>query len=183
MLRIPCSMIEWSGFHAAWSNGTLLNEVYFMHHDWMHWIPAAWMNAVDFLQHGPKHPDWMQWILGSMSQNIPIECSGYHAAWFNEVDSCSMNECSGFFAACPQASRLNAVDSMQRGEMHPDWTQCIQCSVAKWIPIEWSGFYAAWPNWSQLMAVDSMHHGAMDPNWMQWNRSSVIECCVFHAAW
>ena len=155
----PCSMKKWnpiecSGFY------------------------ASRLNAVDFMQH-----DWMQWIPCSLVKCIPLKCCGFHAAWLNEVDSFSMIEWSGFFAAWPQTSRLNAMDSMQRGEMHPDWTQCIQCSVAKWIPIQCSGFYAAWPNWSQLNAVDSMHHGAMDPNWMQWNRCSVIECSVFHAAW
>ena len=111
---IPCSVIEFSVFQAAWSNGSLLNEVYFMQHDWMHWIPAAWMNAVNFLQQGPKHPDLMEWILGSISQNIPIECSGYHAAW------------------------LNAVDFMHHGPKHPDWMQWIPCSVT-----ECSGFHAA----------------------------------------
>ena len=127
--------------------------------------------------------DWMKWIPCSMKKWNPIECRGFYAAWLNAVDSFSMIEWSGFFAAWPQTSRLNAMDSMQRGEMHPDWTQCIQCSVAKWIPIQCSGFYEAWPNWSQLNAVDSMHHGAMDPNRMQWNRCSVIECSVFHAEW
>ena len=57
---------------------------------------------------------------------------------------------------------LNAVDSMQHGKMHPDGTQCIPCSVAKWIPIECSGFHAAWPNGSRENAVDSMQCGAMD---------------------
>jgi len=66
MQWILCSMIECSGFH------------------------AAWLNAVDFMQHGPKHPDGMQWIL------------------------CSMIECSVLHAARKNASRLNAVDSMQR---------------------------------------------------------------------
>ena len=48
------------------------------------------------MQRGQMHPDWMQWILSSMAQNIPIEYSGFPAAW------------------------LNAVYSMQRGKMHPD---------------------------------------------------------------
>ena len=73
-----------------------------------------------------------------MAPSIPIECRGFHAA-------------------C-----LNAVDSMQRGVMHPDLRQCISCSVAKWIPIECTGFYAAWPNGSRLNAVDSMQCDAMD---------------------
>ena len=144
MQWILCSMIECSGFH------------------------AAWLNAVDFMQHGPKHPDWMQWSPWSI-----IECRVFHELWHNgsrlyAVESMQCDEC---------------MDSRQPGKMHPDWTQCIQCIVAKWIPIQCSGFYEAWPNWSQLNAVDSMHHGAMDPNWMQWNRCSVIECSVFHAAW
>ena len=149
MLWIPCSMIEWSRFHAAWRNGTLLNAGDFMQHDWMQWIPAAWLNALYFLQLGPKHPDLMQWIFCSMSQNIPIECSRYRAAWLNAVDfmqhgqkhpysmqriPCSVIECSGFHALC-----LNAVESMQPGKMHPDWMQWIPCSM-----IECSGFHAAW---------------------------------------
>ena len=36
---------------------------------------AAWVNAVDFMQHGPKHPDGMQWITC-----IVIACSELHAA-------------------------------------------------------------------------------------------------------
>ena len=63
MQWIPCSVIECSRFHAAWSNGTLLNEV-------------------DIMQH-----DWMQWILCSMAQTIPIERSGSHAASLNAEDS------------------------------------------------------------------------------------------------
>ena len=140
-----------------------------MHPDWMRWIPcsvkewnpiecsgfhAAWrngtlLNAVDFMQHGPKHPDRMQWI-----PCIVIEWSVIHAAWLN-------------------ASRLNAVYSIQR-----DWMKCIPCSVTKWNPIECSGFYAA-----RLNAVDFMQHGPMHPDWMQWITCIVIECSVLHAAW
>ena len=69
-----------------------------------------------------------------MAQSIPIECSGFNAASLNAEDSmhcgaidldcmqwspcsdaqCIQIECSGFYAAWPKASRLNAVDSMQR---------------------------------------------------------------------
>ena len=132
--------------------------------------------------------DWMKWIPCSMKKWNPIECRGFYAAWLNAVDSFSMIEWSGFFAAWPQTSRLNAMDSMQRGEMHPDWTQCIQCIVAKWIPIQCSGFYAAWPNWSQLNAVESMQCGAMDSDRMQWIPCIMaqwipIECSEIDAAW
>ena len=47
-------------------------------------------------------------------------------------------------------------------EDYPYSTQCIPCSMAKWIPIECSGFHAAWPNGSRLNAVDSMQCGAVD---------------------
>ena len=128
-------LIECSGFHAAWSVGTLLN-------------------AVDFMQHGPKHPDWMQWTPCSVVKWIPIECSGFHEAWLNALYSmkcevmepywmqcilCSLIECSGFNGAW-----LNAVDFMQHGPKHPDWMQRIPCIVAQWIPIVCSGVHAAW---------------------------------------
>ena len=112
---------------------------------------------------------------------IPIECSGFHAAWLNAVysmqreemepnwmqgfyaallnavDSKSKIECSGFYAAWPKASRLNAVDSM-----HCDWMQWTPCSKVECIPIECRGFHAAWLN-----AVYSMQREEMEPNWMQ----------------
>ena len=174
MQLILCSMIECSGFYAAW-----LNAVDSMQRDWMQWIPgsvkkkwnpiecsgfyAAWLNAVDSMKH-----DWMQWILCSMAQSIPIECSGFHAA------------------------SLNAEDSVYFGAMDPDCMQWSPCSEAKCIPIEWSGFYAAWPksshwmpwipcsviecsalhiawkNASRLNAVDSMQC-----DWMQWIQFSL----------
>jgi len=131
MQWIPCSVIECSGFQAAWRrNGTLLNAVDFMQHDWMQWIPcsmiacsgfyAVWpkasrWNAVDSMQR-----QWMQRIPCILAQWIPIVCSGVHAAR-------------------PNASRLNAVDFMQHGPKHPDWMQ--------WIPgivIECSVLHAAW---------------------------------------
>ena len=128
-----CSMIECSGFH------------------------AAWLNAVDFMQHGPKHPDWMQWIPWSI-----IECRVFHALWRNgsrlyAVESMQCDEC---------------MDSRQPGKMHPDWMQWIPCSL-----IECSGFHAAWLN-----AVDSMQREEMEPYWMQWILFSMIECSGFHAA-
>ena len=118
--------------------------------------------------------DWMQWIICSMAQSIPIECSGFHAAW------------------------LNAVDFLQHGQKNPGWMQWIPCSViecrnsrhcgavdlfcmqwrpcseAQCIPIECSGFYAMW-----LSAVDSMQHEVMEPYWMQWVLCSMIECSGF----
>src|SRR5512147_1180903 len=95
MQWILCSMaqsipIECSGLHAAWLKSYRLNAVDSMQRDGMQWIPCTvkngnLLNAVDFMQH-----DLMQWI------------------------PCSMFECSGLYAAWPKASRLNAVDSMQR---------------------------------------------------------------------
>ncbi|MDN8949205.1 hypothetical protein Q0P14_14205, partial [Staphylococcus aureus] len=52
--------------------------------------------AVYGMPHGPKHPYRTQWIPCIVVQWIPIECSEFHAAG------------------------LNAVDSMERGLMHPD---------------------------------------------------------------
>ena len=207
MQWIPCSMIECSGFHAAWSNGTLLNEVYFMQHDWMHWIPAAWMNAVDILQHGPKHPDWMQWIpcsvmqcrrLHALSHNgsrlySAVDAVRPNASRLNAVDfmqhgqkhpdwrqwiPCSMIEYSGLFAPWPKASRLNAVDFMQR-----HWMQNIPYIVVQWISFVCSGDNAARPNASRLNAVNFMQHGQKYGDWMQWIPCSMIECSVFYAEW
>ncbi|WP_220138020.1 hypothetical protein, partial [Myxococcus llanfairpwllgwyngyllgogerychwyrndrobwllllantysiliogogogochensis] len=72
-----------------------------------------------------------------MVKCIPIERSVFHAAWLN-------------------GSRLNAVDSMQRGPMDLESMQWIPCSVVQWILIERSGFHASWRNGSQLNAVNSM---------------------------
>ena len=147
----PCIVLEFRWFHAAWRNGTLLNAVDFMQHDWMQWIHPAWLNAVDVMQHGPKHP---------------IECSGFHAASLNadysmhfsamdpdcmQWSPCSEAQCiqiewSAFYAAWPNAPRLNAVYSL-----HCDWMQCTPCSVFKCIPIECSGVYAAWINGTHWM--------------------------------
>ena len=149
----------------------------------------------------------MQWIPCSGVKWIPIECSGFHAAWpngsrLNAVDSvqcggvdsdwlqwipCSVAqwisiECTGFHAAC-----LNAVYSMQREEMEPNWMQGFYAALLNAVDskskIECSGFYAAWPKASRLNAVDSMHC-----DWMQWTACNVvkcipIECSGFHPAW
>ena len=114
-----------------------------------------------------------------MAQSIPIECSGFHAACLNAVDSCSVKkwnpiECSGLYAAWPNASRLNAVDYM-----HCVWMQCTPCSVVKCIPIECSGFHGAWLN-----AVYSMQREVMEPNASRLNAQCIpIECSGFYAAW
>ena len=86
---------------------------------------------------GAMDPDCMQWSPCSEAQSIPIECSGLYAAW-------------------PKTSRLNAVDSMQRGPMDLERMQWIPCSVVQWILIERSGLHASWCNGSQLNAVNSM---------------------------
>ena len=110
---------------------------------------------------------------------------------------CSMFDSSGFYAAWPKASRLNAVDCM-----HCDWMQCTPCSVVKCIRIECNGLHAGCLN-----AVDVMQHGPRHPDWMQWIACIVIdavysmqrgqmhpdwmqripctenECSGFHAAW
>ena len=144
---IPWSMIECSGFYAAWPKASRLNAVDSMQRDWLQVIHALWRNgswlyAVESMQRGPRHPDWIQWILWGMAQSIPMECSGFHALW------------------------LNAVYSIQGCKIHPDWMQwipfsVIECSipwsVKKWNPIECSGFYAA-----SFNAVDFMQH-----DWMQ----------------
>ena len=72
-----------------------------------------------------------------MVKCLPIERSVFHEAWLN-------------------GSRLNAVDSMQRGPMDLERMQWIPCSVVQWILIERSGFHAFWRNGSQLNAVNSM---------------------------
>ena len=98
------------------------------------------MNAEDSMHCGAMDPDCMQWSPCSEAQCIPMECSGFYAAW-------------------PKASRLNAVDymqddcsrvihyaavkSMQSVKMHPDGMQWIPCSVKKW---------------NILNAVDIMQH-------------------------
>ena len=115
------------------------------------------------MQREEMEPYWMQWI------------------------PCSMMECSAFYAAWPNASRLNAVDFMQHGpkhldwmcgfhslwlnsvcsmkrvQMHPDWMQWSLCSVKKWNPLNVEEF--------------------MQHDWMQWIPSIMIECSWFYAAW
>ena len=109
---------------------------------------------------------------------FPIECSGFHAAWLNAVDSMqgalmepywmqrfflqhdsmqwsphSMTACSGF---------------MQHGPKLPDSMQWIPFSV-----IECRVFHALWRNGSRLYAVESMQRGQIIP----------IECCGLYGAW
>ena len=183
MQCIPCSVIECRVFHAAWRNGTLLNAVDFMKHEWMQWIPcsmiecsgfyAAWpkasrLNAVDSMQ---RH--WMQRIPCIEAQWILIVCSGVMQRGPMHPD-----QCSGFKTALPKESGLNAVDSR-----HCDWNQWNPCSMLQWIPTECSGFPAALCNWYQCNAVDSMHRDSM-----QWIPCSVVkwipsECSGFHALW
>ena len=81
----------------------------------------------------------MQWIPCSVAQWISIECSGFHAAW-------------------PNASRLNAVDSKHGGAVDRDRVQRTAGIVAQWIAIECSGFHAAWLN-----AVYAMQREEMEP--------------------
>ena len=149
MQWIPCSMIEFNGFYAAWPKASRLNAVESMQRRCMRRIPCILVQWIPIVCSGvhavrPMHPDCMQWILCSMAQSIPIECSGFHAA------------------------SLNADDSFHFGAMDPDfmqWSPCsvmnawIPCSMVKCIPIERSAFHAAWLNGSRLNAVDSMQHG------------------------
>ena len=103
---------------------------------------------------------------------------GFYAALLKAVDSKSKIECSGFYAAWPKASRLNAVDSMQRHLM-----QKTPCIVAQWISYVFSGVHAVRPNASRLYAVDFMQHGQKYGDWMQWIPCCMIECSVLYAAW
>ena len=185
--------IECSGFHAASLNAEYSIHFGAMDYVCMQWSPgneaqcipiecsgfyAAWpkvsrFNAVDSMQR-----DWMQWIPCSMKKWNPIQCRVFYAAWLNAVDSCSMIECSGFFAAWPKASRLNAVDSMQRHGI-----QKTPCIVVQWIPIVFSGDHAVRTNASWVNALDLMQHGPKHPDWMQRIPCSMIECSGFYAAW
>ncbi|RKM63560.1 hypothetical protein C0984_19440, partial [Clostridioides difficile] len=74
------------------------------------------------------------WIPCSVVQWITIECSGFHAAWGN-------------------GSRINAVDSMQCGQVDPDGMPLILCSMT-----ECSQFHAACCNGTQCNEVDCMQH-------------------------
>ena len=87
---------------------------------------------------------------------------------------CSVIEWIASHGSSDHASRLNAVESMQRGHMHPHWMQMILCSMAHIIPIECSGFHAAWLN-----EVDSMQHEEMEPYGMQGILCRMIECSGF----
>ena len=120
MQRSPWIVVEFSWFHAAWRNGTLLNAVDLCSKMECSGCYAAWpkasrLNAVDSMQ---RH--LMQRIPCIVAQWIPIVCSGVHAAR-------------------PNASRLNAMDFMQHHPKHPDWMQWIPCIV-----IEFSLLHAAW---------------------------------------
>ena len=155
----PCIVLEFSWFHAAWRNGTLLNAVDLCSKMecsgcYAAWPKASWLNAVDFMQ---RH--LMQIIPYIVVQRIQIVYGGVHAAR-------------------PNASRLNAVRFMQHGPKHPDWMQCTPCSVVKCIRIECNGLHAGWLN-----SVDSMQR-----HWMQRIPCIVaqwipIVCSGVHAAW
>ena len=148
----------------------------------MHWTQCSVIECSGFHAPWKMEPYWMQWILCSMAQIIPIEYSVFHEASMNARIPCIV------------AQRIPIVckESMQRGPMHPDWMQCVLCSMAKSIPIECSWFHAL-----GLNAVYSMQRGKMNPDWMQWIPWSVIECSIpwsvkkwnpiecsgFHAAW
>ena len=115
---------------------------------------------------GPMNTDWMQWIPCGVMELIPIECSGFPAAWrnwsrLNAVDSmqCGPMDLDWMqWIPCSVAQwiLLNAVDSRHHGAMDPDWMQWIPCSEAQGIPIECSEFNAACPKSPRLNAVDSM---------------------------
>ena len=101
MQGILCSMTECSGFH------------------------AASMNAEDSMHCGAMDPDCMQWSPCSEAQCIPMECSGFYAACLQQCNPCRVLKCipierSAFHVAGIKESRLNAVDSMQRGPMDLD---------------------------------------------------------------
>ena len=59
------------------------------------------MDAVDCIQDGVRDSEGMEWVPCSVLKCILSECSGVHEAWGN-------------------VSRVNAVDSMQHGEMDTD---------------------------------------------------------------
>ena len=93
-----------------------------------------------------------------------------------------MIECTGFHAALQNASRVNAVDYMQLGQMDPDGMQWIHCSLAQWIQIECTGLHAAGGNVSMLHAVESMPHCVIDINLRPLIPCIKIQCSGFHAA-
>ena len=154
-----CILSECIGFYAAWHKISRLNAADSMQHDWMQWIlcsiaKASRLNAVHCMK---RH--WMQSIPFIVVQWITIVCSGVHAvrpnaSRLNAVDFIQHGpnipiECRGFHAVW-----LNAVESMPRGPMHPDWMPWIPCSM-----IECSVFHAAWWNASWLNAVYTMQRG------------------------
>ena len=182
MRWITCSMIECSGFYAAWPKSSWLNAVDSMQRHWMQktpcivaqWIPYVFsgvhavrpnafrLNEVDFMQHCQNYPDLMQWIPCSEAQGIPIECSEFNAACpksprLNAVDSMTRDCLQLIPCSMAQCSRLNAVV-----EMKHDWMPWIPCSMVQWMPMECSGFHAAWRKGSWWNAVDYLQH-----DWMQ----------------
>ena len=190
---VQCISIEWSGLHAAWCNWYRLNA----------WIlcsgiectglhAAVWnasgVNAVDCMQLGPMDPDWMQWIPCSVVQCIPIECSCFHAAWpngsrLNAVDSMQHGPIGLDWCTELHAEWLNALDYMQRCEIHPEWMQWIACSLGQCIQVACSGIHAACGNGYRLNAVDSLQNCVIYTNWavdsmhqdsMQWIQCSVV---------
>ena len=107
------------------------------------WPKASRWNAVDSMQR-----NWMQCTPDSLEKRIPIECSVLHAAG------------------------LNAVYSMQREEIEPNWIQGFM-----------QHYWMQWIQKARLNAVDFMQHGPKHPDGMQWIPCSVIECRGFHAFW
>ena len=125
MQWIPCSVVQWilierSGFHASWCNGSQLNAVNSMQRDWMQYIPCSKVKCIPIKCRDSIQLDRMQLIPWSVAHCIPIKCSGFYTAW-------------------PKASWLNAVESMGH-----HWMQSIPCIVAQWIPIVCSGVHAVW---------------------------------------
>ena len=120
MQWIPCSLvkcipIECRGFHALWRNGSRLYaaesmqrddwmdsmQLIKMHPDWIQWIPWSLNECEDSKHCGAMDPDCMQWspcsvmnawIPVSLVKCIPIECSGFHAAWLSAVDSIQLSK-------------------------------------------------------------------------------------------
>ena len=150
MQWIPCSLvkctsIKWCVFHASWINAVYSMQHEEMEHYWMQGILCSMIECCGFLQNY-----WMQWIFCNMSQSISDLMQ-----WI----PCSVIDCWEFHSLWRNGSRLCAVESMQRGQMHLDGMQWILCSMAPCNPIECRGFHAAWWNASWLNAVYTMQHG------------------------
>ena len=164
MQWIPCSVVECSGFHAGWRNGTLLNAVVFFaawfnavestQHDCMQWIYAAWpkasrFNAVDSMQR-----DGMKCIPYSVKLWNIIVGSGFYAAWLSAVDSMKHDWMQWILCSMAQSIPIE-----YSGFHEASMNARIPCIFVQWIPIECSEFHAAWLN-----AVHSMQHGKMHPD-------------------